>query len=92
MMRWTRRLALALVAFAACMVAVVSAGLGALRLAAHLRETEAAATAAPADGKFVESGHGRMFVMDPGPADGIPVVLFHGTAAWSGLWWRTTAA
>jgi hypothetical protein len=33
-----------------------------------------------------------MFVMDPGPVDGIPVVLFHGTAAWSKLWWRTTAA
>jgi pimeloyl-ACP methyl ester carboxylesterase len=30
--------------------------------------------------------------MDPGPPDGIPVVLFHGTAAWSKLWWPTTAA
>jgi pimeloyl-ACP methyl ester carboxylesterase len=27
-----------------------------------------------------------------GPPDGIPVVLFHGTAAWSELWWRTTEA
>jgi pimeloyl-ACP methyl ester carboxylesterase len=83
-----RRIALALVVLVACMVA----GLGALRLAAHLRETDAASAAAPADGKIVESGHGRMFVMDPGPADGIFVVLFHGTAAWSKLWWRTTAA
>jgi pimeloyl-ACP methyl ester carboxylesterase len=88
MMRWIRRTALALVVLIACAVA----GLAALRLAAHLRETEVASAAAPADGKFVESGHGRMFVMDPGPADGIPVVLFHGTAAWSKLWWRTTAA
>jgi pimeloyl-ACP methyl ester carboxylesterase len=88
MMRWIRRTALALVVLIACVVA----GLAALRLAAHLRETEVASTAAPADGKFVESGHGRMFVMDPGPADGIPVVLFHGTAAWSKLWWRTMAA
>src|SRR5262249_12438534 len=24
--------------------------------------------------------------------DGIPVVLFHGTAAWSELWWRTSDA
>ncbi|KWV49650.1 hypothetical protein AS156_15900 [Bradyrhizobium macuxiense] len=76
----------------ACLVGVVVVGLGALRLAADLRETESAAAAAPADGKFVDSGHGRIFVMDPGPSDGTPVVLFHGTAAWSKLWWRTTAA
>jgi pimeloyl-ACP methyl ester carboxylesterase len=88
MMRWIRRIALALVILVACMVAALSA----LRLAAHLRETEAASVAAPADGKFVESGFGRMFVMDSGLAGGIPVVLFHGTAAWSKLWWRTTAA
>jgi pimeloyl-ACP methyl ester carboxylesterase len=92
MMRWTRRIALVLITLVGCVVAVLGVALGALRLAAHLRETEAASIAAPADGKFVESGFGRMFVMDPGPADGVPVVLFHGTAAWSGLWWRTTAA
>ena len=88
MMRWVRRIARAFVV----LIGVVVAGLGALRVAAHLREAESASTAAPADGKFVESGRGRMFVMDPGPADGIPVVLFHGTAAWSKLWWRTTSA
>lgn len=88
MMRWIRRIARAVVV----LIGVVVAGLGALRVAAHLRESESASAAAPADGKFVESGHGRMFVMDPGPPDGIPVVLFHGTAAWSKLWWRTTAA
>jgi len=86
--RIARFLALALVVVVGCVVAA----LGALRLAAHLRETEVAAAAAPADGKFVDSGHGRMFVMDPGPVEGVPVVLFHGTAAWSKLWWRTTAA
>jgi pimeloyl-ACP methyl ester carboxylesterase len=88
MMHWIRRIALAPVILLACVIAALSA----LRFAAHLRETEAASTAAPADGKFVESGLGRMFVMDSGPADGVPVVLFHGTAAWSRLWWRTTAA
>ena len=31
-------------------------------------------------------------MQEKGPADGIPVVLFHGTAAWSELWWRTTDA
>jgi pimeloyl-ACP methyl ester carboxylesterase len=88
MMRWIRFTALVLIVLIVCVVA----GLAALRLAAHLRETETASAAAPADGKFVESGHGRMFVMDPGVADGVPVVLFHGTAAWSKLWWRTTTA
>ncbi|MBR0775737.1 alpha/beta hydrolase [Bradyrhizobium diazoefficiens] len=88
MMRWIRLLALVLL----LVIAGVIASLAALRVAAYLRETESAATAAPADGKFVESGHGRMFVMDPGPKDGVPVILFHGTAAWSKLWWRTTAA
>jgi pimeloyl-ACP methyl ester carboxylesterase len=88
MMRWIRRGVLVLVALVVCAVA----SLVALRLAAYLRENEAAATAAPTDGKFVDSGHGRIFVMDPGPAGGVPVVLFHGTAAWSRLWWRTTAA
>ena len=92
MIHWIRRIAvIAAIAFF-ILVGLIAAILGSLRLAAQFRETEAAATAAPADGKFVESGRGRMFVMDPGPADGIPVVLFHGTAAWSKLWWRTTAA
>ncbi|MBR0932457.1 alpha/beta hydrolase [Bradyrhizobium jicamae] len=92
MMGLLRRIAIGGVVSLVVVAGIVAAGLGALRLAAHIRETETAADAAPADGKFVDSGHGRIFVMDPGPAGGIPVVLFHGTAAWSGLWWRTTAA
>ena len=72
MMRWIRRVAVILVVALLVLVGCVVAGLGALRLAAHFRETELASAAAPADGKFIESGHGRMFVMDPGPVDGIP--------------------
>ena len=87
-----RRLATILAITLLVLVGCVVVGLGSLRLVAHFRETEAATVAAPPEGKFVESGHGRMFVMDPGSADGIPVVLFHGTAAWSKLWQRTTAA
>jgi pimeloyl-ACP methyl ester carboxylesterase len=87
MKRWIGRSVLALVV----LVVVAVAGLAALRLAAYWRETETASAAAPADGKFIESGYGRMFVMDSGSADGVPVVLVHGTAAWSKLWWRTTA-
>ncbi|AUC97624.1 alpha/beta hydrolase [Bradyrhizobium sp. SK17] len=92
MTRWIRRFAIGAVVVVTGLIGVLAVGLGALRLAAHLRETESAAAAAPADGKFVDSGHGRLFVMDPAPPGGIPVVLFHGTAAWSKLWWRTTAA
>jgi pimeloyl-ACP methyl ester carboxylesterase len=92
MTRWVRRIAVVVAVTFFVLVGCVVVGLGSLRLAAHFRETEAASAAAPAEGKFVESGHGRMFVMDPGPPDGIPVVLFHGTAAWSKLWWPTTAA
>jgi pimeloyl-ACP methyl ester carboxylesterase len=33
-----------------------------------------------------------VFVQQKGPADGVPVVLFHGTAAWSELWRRTIEA
>jgi pimeloyl-ACP methyl ester carboxylesterase len=92
MMRWIRRVTIAVTVAVLALVGCVVVGSASLRLAAHLRETEIASTAAPTDGKFVESDLGRMFVMDPGPTDGIPVVLFHGTAAWSKLWWRTTAA
>jgi pimeloyl-ACP methyl ester carboxylesterase len=92
MMKWMSRIAVALAAAFLLLVGCVIVGLGSLRLAAHFRETEVASAVAPPEGKFVESGHGRMFVMDPVPANGVPVVLFHGTAAWSKLWWRTTAA
>ncbi len=91
-MRWVRRLARFLALAVVVVLGCVVVALGALRLASHFRETEVAAAAAPADGKFVDSGHGRIFIMDPGPAGAVPVVLFHGTAAWSKLWWRTTAA
>jgi pimeloyl-ACP methyl ester carboxylesterase len=38
----------------------------------------------------VPTSSGGVFVQEKGPADGIPVVLFHGTAAWSELWRHTT--
>jgi pimeloyl-ACP methyl ester carboxylesterase len=92
MMKWMRRIAAIVAVTLLVLVGCVAAGLVSLRLAAHFRETEVAALAAPTDGKFVDSGLGRIFVMDPGAADGVAVVLLHGTAAWSKLWWRTTAA
>ena len=53
MIRWIRRIAIALTVTVLVVVGCVVVGLGALRLAAHLRETEAASAAAPTEGKFV---------------------------------------
>ena len=47
---------------------------------------------APRTGQLVPTRSGGVFVQEKGPADGIPVVLFHGTAAWSELWRHTSDA
>ena len=62
----------------------------AFRLAASVRETGARAQLAPRTGQLVPTRSGGVFVQEKGPEDGVPVVLFHGTAAWSELWRHTT--
>ena len=62
------------------------------RLAASIRETGTRTELAPRTGHLVPTRSGGVFVQEKGPADGIPVVLFHGTAAWSELWRRTSDA
>lgn len=47
---------------------------------------------ASSTGHLVPTGSGRVFVQEKGPAEGVPVVLFHGTAAWSELCRRTIDA
>ena len=47
---------------------------------------------APRTGHLVPTRSGGVFVQEKGPANGIPVVLFHGTAAWSELWRQTSDA
>ena len=69
----------------ACLVALVLVLTG-FWAAAAWRETETADRLAPATGRFVETRRGRIFVQEAGPADGRPVLLVHGTAAWSELW------
>nr|WP_249134965.1 alpha/beta hydrolase [Bradyrhizobium sp. AUGA SZCCT0222] len=59
-------------------------------MAASIRETHTRAELAPPSGRLVPTSSGGVFVQEKGPADGIPVVLFHGTAAWSELWRHTT--
>jgi pimeloyl-ACP methyl ester carboxylesterase len=64
----------------------------AFRMAASIRETHTRADLAPPSGHLVPTRSGGVFVQEYGPADGTPVVLFHGTAAWSELWRHTSSA
>lgn len=60
--------------------------LGGFRLAAHLREGEVAADAAPSDGRLVPTDLQGIFAIERGPLDGPPVLLIHGSVGWSGSW------
>ena len=62
------------------------------RLAASIRETGTRPQLAPRTGHLVPTRSGGVFVQEKGPEDGVPVVLFHGTAAWSELWRHTSDA
>ena len=57
-----------------------------------MRETVDRAQLAPSSGALVATRTGQVFVQRQGRADGVPVVLFHGTAAWSELWRKTIDA
>lgn len=61
---------------------IFAAGAG-FRIAAAWREDGAAA---PADMQLVPTDWGRVAVKLSGPTDGPPIMLLHGTAAWSGFW------
>jgi pimeloyl-ACP methyl ester carboxylesterase len=82
-LRWSARGLLVL-------LALVVLTIMAFRLAASIRETGTRAELAPHTGHLVPTRSGGVFVQEKGPADGIPVVLFHGTAAWSELWRHTS--
>lgn len=72
-------------------IAVLVPSIG-FRGAAMLRETATAAEARPEAGRMVETDMGAIYIRELGPADGAPLLLAHGTAAWSGLWSDTLAA
>ncbi|HEY2851456.1 MAG TPA: alpha/beta hydrolase [Gemmatimonadaceae bacterium] len=72
----------------ACVAAIVLVLLG-FRGAAAIRESRPRGTAAPSGGKFVHAADVDMFVQEAGPDDGVPVVLIHGTGAWSEIWRAT---
>jgi pimeloyl-ACP methyl ester carboxylesterase len=61
-------------------------------VAAASRESETRTSAAPATGHFVRSGDVELFVQESGPVNGTPVLLVHGTGAWSAIWRPTMDA
>ena len=81
-LRWSAKALLVLLLLAVAVIAT-------FRLAAAWRETGARSELAPSTGHLVSTGSGGMFVQEKGPANGIPVVLFHGSVAWSEFWRRT---
>jgi pimeloyl-ACP methyl ester carboxylesterase len=81
-LRWVTRTLLVLLLL---VVAVIAA----FRVAAAVRETGIRSASAPSTGHLVATSSGGMFVQEKGPADGIPVVLFHGSIAWSEFWRST---
>ncbi len=75
----------------ALLIAVVVIASG-FRFSAILRETEDRDHVVLPAGRLVETRSGRVFIQDKGERTAPAVVLIHGTAAWSQLWWRTTDA
>ena len=74
------------------LVLLLALVIASFRLAASIRETGTRAELAPPSGRLVPTRSGGVFVQEKGPADGIPVVLFHGSVAWSEFWRRTIDA
>ena len=81
-MKRFRRLAIAI------LIAILVPSVG-FRVAAALRESESAADLRPDGGLMVTTSMGAIYVQQTGPIDGAPLLLVHGTAAWSGLWSET---
>ena len=75
----------------AATIAILLAVIG-FRAAAWWRETAAAETFAPANGRFVETALGRIHVSIWGAENAKTVVMTHGMAAWGGLWQETAEA
>jgi pimeloyl-ACP methyl ester carboxylesterase len=74
------------------LVLLAITAIASFRLAAALRETATREELAPLSGRLVQTSSGGVFLQEKGPAGGTPVVLIHGTAAWSELWRDTIDA
>jgi pimeloyl-ACP methyl ester carboxylesterase len=56
------------------------------------RETKSPVEAAPASGHFGTVDNTQIFYQEAGPASGKPILLLHGTGAWSEIWRETMTA
>ena len=63
----------------------------AFRLSAVWRET-GTKLIPPSEGTMISTPLGTLYTLARGPADGTPLLLAHGTAAWSGFWAPQVAA
>jgi len=59
---------------------------------AEIREVELASDIAPSSGRFINADDVAIYIQETGPEDGRPVLLVHGTSAWSGTWRDTQKA
>lgn len=73
----------------AIVVALPILVLSGFRVAAWRREVRVSADVAPRTGRFVHAADVDMFVQEAGPPDGPPLLLVHGTGAWSEIWRAT---
>ena len=87
-----RRTLLAGLALAVVLVLVLVVTLTGFRIAASLREKASRTEAAPSTGQFVDAGDVEVYVQELGPVSGAPVLLVHGTGAWSAIWRETMEA
>jgi pimeloyl-ACP methyl ester carboxylesterase len=78
-----KRLARGSAKLAAALLLLLLLVLAGFRLAAVLREDGAPP---PPGTTMVPTSYGRVAVRVSGPADGQPLMLVHGTAAWGGFW------
>ncbi|MBY0438693.1 MAG: alpha/beta hydrolase [Burkholderiales bacterium] len=81
----------ALVGATALLLAACFCVLAAFDWLAAARETEVQETSAPATGRLLatfplDPTFGRVFVQEWGPGDATPILISHGTGAWSGFW------
>lgn len=58
-------------------------------LQANRREVETHIKGAPTTGRFVHANDIDVFIQEAGPTSGHPVLLIHGTGAWSEIWRET---
>jgi pimeloyl-ACP methyl ester carboxylesterase len=79
----------AIIAITAVVIGLPAILLSGFRFAAARRETVPRAEAAPKTGSFVRAADVEMYVQEAGPRTGPPVLLVHGTGAWSEIWRRT---